>query len=467
MDIFKGFGLRFLINTSLFFISTLILADNKIYSIDEINKIAIDNNIDKALIILNNKLMQENNRSDLHILKAKLFYWKGSLNKAKKEIMPYRKYNRTLYRKIYIAWAYKKLKNIKNINKKIYFINKLENFAKYSYDILWIYIDAQIKKGKLKKALYLTKKLLKRYPQSQEVQERLAQLLFWNKYYSSSLKCYKKLSKRYKKNYYKEIVQLKKAISNNKKQKIIKLVTLKNNKEKIIESSNREYMIGISIKRKYFSDKRYKDLTRLFETTFYLKEYAIYLSLQDTKRYNSSDLKIYTEIYPKLPKPQWGYISLSYSPNSNFFAKYSLGLHYYYDFKKIEIGMGVELSKYKDNYSTLLSTEYSYYLSNNLLWQQKLYFAPKSRSYAIINKIKYEKSKHKYIYISYSKSNTNENIENSIKFTSTKKSQIKVGFEYKLKSNYALLSEISKSEYQNKNIKYSNKCINFSFRYYW
>ncbi len=457
--------MKFLVRSSLLFISTLILADSKSYTIDDINKIAISGNINNALIILNKKLIQESNNSSLHLLNAKLLYWKGDTNRAIEEIVPYKKRDFTLYKKIYIAWAYNKLKNIKSINKKIYFINSLEEFAKYSYDILWIYIDSQIKKGKLKNALYLTKKLVKKYPHSQEAKERLAQLLFWNHYYKSSLKEYKKLSKKYKKSYFKEISKLKKAIYNSSK-KEKKLLTLQ---KKIIKTvkSKKEYMVGISIKRRYFSDKRYKDLTHQLETTFYIKEYAIYISLQNTKRYNKSDIKVYTEIYPKLPKPQWGFISLSFSPNSKFFAKYSLGWHYYYDYKKLEVGVGFELSKYKNSYITLLSAEYSYYLSGNILWQQKLYYAPKSDSYALINKIKYEKSKHKYIYFSYLKSNTKENIENSVKFTSTKKNQVKVGFEYKLNTNYSILGEVAKKRFKNRNLSYSSTDVKFSLRYYW
>jgi len=62
------------------------------------------------------KLYPEN--ISLHILNAKLLYWNHQTFLAKKEIFPYKKYDKNLYQNISIAWAVEEINHLKNHLKK-------------------------------------------------------------------------------------------------------------------------------------------------------------------------------------------------------------------------------------------------------------------------------------------------------------------------------------------------------------
>ena len=467
----KCFFILFFIGRVLFANSDInksIEKDININKIEIINKLSQNGKLNKAIFLLKKEIKKEPKNIELHLLYAKLLYWNSKLKEAKNEILPYKKSNNALYHNIYTAWAYKELKSIKNPNRRVKFIKRLEDFAQSSYDIRWIYIDSLIKIKSLKKALILNKKLVKKYPKSQEAQERLAQLLFWNSKYIKSLNYYKKLSFIYHKSYKNEKKKLKNII--NSREKKVKITKKPHfiKKIKLVKNTKNKHMIGFSVVREHFSDRRYKDLSKFIEVTLPINEYIIYFNIQNTKRYTKEDSKIYAEIYPKLAKPQWGYISLSYSFKSEFFANYSIGWHYFYGWRKWQFGGGAEFSKYSNNSTiALLSLEYSYYLSEFIFFREALFYVPNNGSYAFTNQIKYETPTHKMWHIDYTISNAKEEIEDSNKFSNTDKKHIAFGFEYPILNSYSIGLDISKDWFRDKNSNYSRFGVKSFIRYYW
>ncbi len=449
-----------------YLLSLFIFANDLNISIEKINKIAISGDIKKAIKLVEKKIKNEPNSKDLHLLRAKLLYWNKRFNIALREVSSYKKYDQELYRRIYIAWAYNRIKRLNRAKKRIEFFNNLNSFAKRSYDIWWIYIDSLIKQKRLKKALKEAKLLLKKYPFSKEADERVAQLLFWNKRFKKSIYYYKRLSKKYKTSYYKEIKKIKRALyfkkrKKNFKKRNIKKITKVTKISKLLKDPNRMFSFGWE--RRYFSDNRYKDYSYFIEGSFKIKDYTLFFNLQKTKRYNKNDSKIYIELYPTLSKPQWGFLSLSYSFEQNFFAKYSIGWHHYIDFSNIEIGAAFTISRYNNSYSILTSFEFSYFFNDKLSFKEKVYWAPKSGSYAFLSKIQYKKAKNSYWFIEYIKSNSKEDIDDLSKSLKIKRERIGFGFERKLYKNYYLNGEFSKD----RNRVYSRFNLKLSLRYYW
>ena len=440
-------------------------------SIDQINKIAISGNINKALSLTKSSLKDDNNSSDLHILYAKLLFWNHNVAKAKREIKEYKKSAPKLYKQIYTTWAYEKLKQIKHPKSALKFIHNLPEFAKSSYDIRWIDIESNIKLKRFKQALLLTKKLTRKYPKSQEAQERLATLLFWNSKFKQSLSTYKSLYKRYKKREYKkQITKLSRIIKATKKRKIkkvqiVKAVKNKKKTTKVLVSKKERYMIGIGIKRSYYSDKRYKDITKYIEFTMPIKAWDIYVQIEKTARYGLNDFKIYSEIYPKMPfKNSWGYLDLSYAPNAKFFSKYTIGWHQYYNTSKLELGLGVEYSHYTSKNITIFNPELSYYFNSHLLINESIYYVPSNKSHAFVTKIDYKFNKHNEINAEFSFGNS---YEKERVLTLTKEHKLKIGGEFEIGSAYTIGGYIGKKWFTRNGIK-SNSAINELFvRKYW
>ncbi len=441
------------------------------YNIDEIQKKAINGDIKSALVMAKDTL-KENNSSDIHILYARLLFWNKDFDSAKKEILKYKNKVPKLYKQIYIAWGYKRLSKIKNPKKAIKFYYKLPKFVKDSYDILWIMIDANIKLKRFKKALYLSKKLVKKYPKSQEAQERLATLLFWNSRFKESLKLYKKLYKAYKsKKYKRKIKQLSKIV--NRKKVNSKKIVIKKIKAKIIYTKNikkiikkDKYMIGMGIKRAYFLDNRYKDLTKYIEGSFSINGWNYYLQLERTNRYKMIDDRIYAEIYPNLHlKSQWGYLSLSYTPNADFFSKYSIGWHHFYSLKNWEFGGGIEFNHYTSKNTTLLNLEGVYYFTQYIFLREVLYYVPQNGSYASSTQIAYKnKIEHNKLYIDFTFGNTYEK-EQIV--TSMKEKKLEIGGEYAFKKGFTVGGDIGKRWIKQNNKISQVNFIEFFIRKYW
>ncbi len=452
-----------------------------------IQKLAITNHLMEAITKAKKATLKYPDNALLNSLYAKLLFWNKEPSKAKKIMDNYKDFNKKLYKKIYISWAIDKLKSKKSTNSKLHFIYDLEPFAKNDYDILWTRIELNIKRKHLKTALTVTKKLVKKYPKSIEAHERLATLLFWNRRYYKSLRYYRKMAKRYKKSYKKEIhrlrhiIYLKKRLREKrrlarkyKKRAIKKSIrrAIIHIKKAIIQSRNsrisRKHMLGIGYTRAKYSDRRYEDYTHYIEATLDISNKPLYLRISRTSRYGLTDTKIEGEFYPTLPKPYWGYFNFSYTPNDKFFSKYSLGWHQYYSYKSWQFGAGYTYSKYKRASIQLLSSEYSYYFTDLLYAKQSLRYIPSNKSWAILNQVKKESTKKTLgWYMNFTIANSNEYIENSNILRGTSSKSLEIGLEYPIKDNFTIGTNIDKSWFKAKYNKYTRTNGEIFLRYYW
>ncbi len=319
--------------------------------ISEINRLSVTQRVPEALAMTEALLEKYPEERKLHLLYAKLLFWSNRPSDAKNAIEAYRTDDEVLYRKIYTAWAIKMLQEKKKASEKLEFIQQLENFARESYDVLWTEIQSLIEEKDLEQALKLSEKLAVRYPESREAQERFAVLLFWNGKYGKSLAAYQDLSRKYGADYHEQIAQLetilragseetKKEITKQRRKKRKSVYRKKADRQAAVPPKRKkepvepaemdkkhlaEYMTGIGFQKADYSDDRYRDRTKYIEMTLPVGDYTLYLKVQDTDRYNMNDKKIQGEFYPKLPDPQWGYLSFSYTPDTDFFSHYSIG----------------------------------------------------------------------------------------------------------------------------------------------
>jgi YaiO family outer membrane protein len=454
--------------------------------IKEIEEFSINGQLSNAIVLAKEILNKYPENKDLNLLYAKLLFWSHNPDQAKETIENYKIYDQVLYQKIYIAWAVEILQNTTDISQKLQFIDTLKPFAQESYDIRWIAITLNIEKKRLKTALHLAEALVQKYPESREALERLAALLFWNGYYQNSLENYHKLNKQYGKEYQQQISKLETIIQGKQKQKkaSVKMktdsskilpVTTASTKPKrpLIEPRDMDkrhlskYMTGIGFQKALYSDDRYKDLTRYVEMTLPIDEYTLYLKVQDTTRYGLNDKKILGELYPKLPEPQWGYLSFSYTPQADFLSEYSIGWHHFYGWENWQFGLGYEFSKYDTQNINLLSAEYSYYFNEFLFGRQVAYYVPDTHSWACLNQLKYQTPEHLEWYIDYIISRSNEEISDTNFLMGTDINHIKIGGEYPIGDRYTIGGNLGNEWLKDEKNTYTRSYFEFFIRIYW
>jgi len=454
--------------------------------IEEINLFSQTEKIPKAIALTENILKKYPDNKELNLLYAKLLFWNDQPDDAKKVIEKYREEDKTLYKKIYLAWAVKVLKEKKTSHEKLNFIKKIKKFARESYDVLWIEIQSSIEEKNIEQALTLSQKLATLYPDSREAQERFAVLLFWNGKYEESLTEYQKLGRNYHADYKKQITQLEeilhekskeikreeRAKTDKKKKEKLNTATSKKKKEPVepAEMDKKhlaKYMTGMGYQKADYSDNRYRDRTKYFEMTLPVNEYTLYLKVQDTDRYNLNDKKIVGEFYPKLPDPQWGYLSFSYTPDTDFFSHYSIGWHHFYGWQNWQFGAGCEWSRYSTEDITLLSAEYSYYFTEFLFGRQVFYYVPDNHSWACLNQLKYQTPQHFEWYVDYIISQSNEEISETNLLKGTDIDHIKFGGEYPLDEHFTIGGNLGKEWLSDKYHSYTRTYFEFFVRVYW
>jgi len=467
------------------------VADDRLNEkIGEINHLSVTQNLDKALKMTKILVQQYPENKLLQLLHAKLLFWDHQPEEAKKVIEKYRTDDEALYQRIYTSWALNELKKRETPEEKLVFIQGLENFAKESYGILWVEIQSALERDDLKLALSRSAQLVSHYPESREAQEQYATLLFWNKKYKKSLECYRRMGKEYHTaDYSRQIQQLEQLLHTasgkteavvKRRQKIKKYtgsddpenVTVKKKKkpvepEQMDKKHLAEYMTGVGIKNADYSDNRYKDRTKYLEMTLPINEYTLYLKIEDTDRYGLNDKKIYGEFYPKLPDPQWGYLSFSYTPDADFLSRYSIGWHHFYGWMNWQFGAGYDWSRYQDEDISLLSAECSYYFSEYLFGRQVVYFVPDNHSWALKSELKYQTPWHLEWYIDYIASRSNEEIGQTNLLKGTDINQVEVGGEYLISEHFTVGGSIGKAWMKDDNYAYTRTQLNAFVRVYW
>jgi YaiO family outer membrane protein len=370
------------------------------------------------------------------------------------------------------------LKEKKSASQKLKYINTLSSKKRASYDVLWIEIQSHLELDHLKIALTLTEDAVKKYPKSRDLNERYAALLFWNNYNYKSLNLYTKMQKMYHADYTKKIHQIKDKLQAKKQKESEKTLQQEiqniepwnlKNISKVIDGKNlkSKYMLGFGIERGYYSDHRFDDITKYIEMTFPIDEYVMYLKVHDTNRYGLKDQKLEGELYPKLPNPHWGFLSFSYTPKRDFYSNYSLGWHHYYSTGKWQFGLSYQWSKYGEDDVSLYAGEYVYYLSEFLFIRQTFAYAPGSKSWANLNQIRYQGSKHFDWSLDYTLSNSNEEIAKSNRISNMHSKYLKTSVEFPLKHNYSIGGQIGRDWRTDKHNAYTRDYVNLFIRKYW
>ena len=111
--------------------------------------------------------------------------------------------------------------------------------------------------------------------------------------------------------------------------------------------------------------------------------------------------------------------------------------------------------------------EYSYYFWSGFTWNQKLYYVPASKSYAIFSLLGYESSCHYKLQVDYTWANSNERIERVEVFQNSKSNELRIAGEYRLMPEWAVGGSLSWGSYVTDVDQYSKDGLQLYIRRAW
>ena len=216
-----------------------------------------------------------------------------------------------------------------------------------------------------------------------------------------------------------------------------------------------------------YSDQRYSDNTFYIQYETPIQEYILVALLQETWRYGLRDTDIQADLYRAFEDQWWGYLTFSFSPEANFMPNFGGGGHLYKDIGPFELGFGYEYSHYSNSDVHMFVPEYSYYFWSGFTWNQKLYYVPASKSYAIFSLLGYESSCHYKLQVEYTWANSNERIERVEVFQNSKSNELRIAGEYRLMPEWAVGGSLSWGSYVTDVDQYSKDGLQLYIRRAW
>ncbi len=216
-----------------------------------------------------------------------------------------------------------------------------------------------------------------------------------------------------------------------------------------------------------YSDQRYSDNTFYIQYETPVQEYILVALLQETWRYGLRDTDIQADLYRAFEDQWWGYLTFSFSPEANFMPNFGGGGHLYKDIGPFELGFGYEYSHYSNSDVHMFVPEYSYYFWSGFTWNQKLYYVPASKSYAIFSLLGYESSCHYKLQVDYTWANSNERIERVEVFQNSKSNELRIAGEYRLMPEWAVGGSLSWGSYVTDVDQYSKDGLQLYIRRAW
>ena len=407
-------------------------------------------------------------------LYAKLAFWNKEIDTAYRLIDAFDPKEK-LYRQIYAAKIIRDLKHGGH--------PAIPKFLETDYDVLAARIEAEIRRGNFPRAYRLSRTLYNRY-RTKEALEYQANLLLWMKRYPESLERFQKLGDR------KRVREIRKIMLEEKLARTDRRITeawQHSDKRRARETFERldpaekdlyrrryrdnacrvesTRMLGIGFDHVSYSDHRYRDHTNYLEFTLPIERTTIYGKLEDTDRYGLHDTRLSLEIYPPGVGEYWGYISLSVTPDADFYSHYSVGANLYRDFGSEEIGIGYLYSHYDLQESHLAHLEYTHFFSDYLSLKGAYYYEFLSRSYALQAEARYATPCHLEIKATYVYSSSNELLTDS-RILQERGHNLQLELEYPLTRHLSVGGRLLWQQ-SLENTRYTTRGASLFFRSYW
>lgn len=296
----------------------------------------------------------------------------------------------------------------KKYNESIEFYTKLYNIIKdekikneiekvKAYSLLE---EAQrlILSGQDKKAKEILLELFNSEKLTYESGYQLGMLYFKNREYEEASKVFEKLKKLYPEDVGFHIIYIESLILSNYTEKAKDEITYLPENIKQYLKEHREDLF-YRVRKNYFSTGYgYYDLSSnrasekeiSVELSQQYKNLTFLLNITNYQRYGMHDYQLTLDIYSKLWKQTWGYLSLAFSPDAKFLPQNSFGGEIFQGYKSIEFSLGYRRMNFKNNSVDIFFPGINLYLTDFLRFEQKFYFVPETNAYSLVSKIYFE-----------------------------------------------------------------------------
>jgi YaiO family outer membrane protein len=233
-------------------------------------------------------------------------------------------------------------------------------------------VKMYIKSKEFEKAENVLKNMLTQYPDNPELLEILARVLYWQRKYDESIEVYERLldvkpSKRIEKEMEKVILSRENLLYRVRRNSLM------------IKSEFYDYTKGIENEEKY----TVQISQRLFERTFVL-------SYSNIDRFGMTDNQLGLDIYSKLGRKRWGYLSFTLSQDHDFLAKWSIGGAIYQGYGNFDFSLGYSHMEFKDSSVDRFNPAVFYYMPRGITLSETVFINPKKDTLTFLTKIHYK-----------------------------------------------------------------------------
>lgn len=197
-----------------------------------------------------------------------------------------------------------------------------------------------------------------------------------------------------------------------------------------------------------------------------VKEMTLVLLTESISRFGLHDDQITLQVYSKIGEKtrQWGYLSLSFSPNADFLPKTTIGGELYQGYGGVEFSAGYMRMNFKEASVDILIPGLIVYLPHGMSLSERLYYVPRNGSVSLLSTISYEPN-HKFRgFYSISIGKSAERIMSLVDLVKLMTIANRLSGEYRLTPSWSLGVELS-HEYRER--IYNASGVTLFTRYWW
>ena len=197
-----------------------------------------------------------------------------------------------------------------------------------------------------------------------------------------------------------------------------------------------------------------------------VKEMTLVLLTESISRFGLHDDQVTLQVYSKIGEKtrQWGYLSLSFSPNADFLPKTTIGGELYQGYGGVEFSAGYMRMNFREASIDILIPGLIVYLPYGMSLSERLYYVPRNGSVSLLSTISYEPN-HKFRgFYSISIGKSAERIRSLVDLVKLMTIANRLSGEYRLTPSWSLGVELS-HEYRER--IYNASGVTLFTRYWW
>jgi YaiO family outer membrane protein len=202
----------------------------------------------------------------------------------------------------------------------------------------------------------------------------------------------------------------------------------------------------------------------IFEISQKYRAKTIIARYSNIHRFGLTDNQAGIDVYSKLGKKRWGYVSLSGSPDADFLARWTAGGAIFQGYRRFEFSAGYVHMNFKDSSVDIFLPRVITYLPHSLILDERLYIVPKNGTSTLVSTLRYRPDCRFKTFYSFAIGKSAERIGTLQDIEKFNTSSHTLGAEYRVRASLSIGAEIY---YSHRQKIYDTQGISIYTRYWW